>query len=229
MPPSRRRFLALAPAAILAACGTSPNPNFYTLVEVPGQVQPGGPTTIQLRRIGLAGYLDRAAIVFSTQSYRLQLASDDRWGEPLGGMLQRVLNQDFTQRLPHCTVFSDGGAITADPAVIVEIDLQRLDGDASGVVILAAEIAVRPGDSHAASATRTLRLTVTPASGATSDYVAALSSALGQLADAVAAMLQPPPPPPPAAAAPVPQPAAASSPATSAPGTSRRRSRNSAR
>jgi uncharacterized lipoprotein YmbA len=227
MPPSRRHFLLLTPVCLLAACGTSPNPNFYTLVEVPGQVQPGGPATIQLRRIGLAGYLDRAAIVFSTQSYRLQLAGDDRWGEPLGSMLQRVLNQDFTQRLPHCTVFSDGGAITADPAVIVEIDLQRLDGDASGVVILAAEIAVRPGDSHAASATRTLRLTVTPASGATSDYVAALSAALGQLADVVAAMLQPPPPSPPATA-PAPQPAA-STPAISAPGTSHRRSRNSAR
>jgi uncharacterized lipoprotein YmbA len=223
MPPSRRRLLALAPAAMLAACGTSPNPNFYTLAEVAGQIQPGGPTTVQLRRIGLAGYLDRASIVFSTQAYRLQLAGDDRWGEPLGSMLQRVLNQDLTQRLPHCTVFSDGGAITADPAVIVEIDIQRLDGDANSVVVLAAEIAVRPGDSHAATATRTLRLSVTPASGTTADFVAALSSALGQLADVVAAMLQPPAPPPPPAAAPVLQPA------KSAPDTSRRRSRNSAR
>jgi uncharacterized lipoprotein YmbA len=192
---SRRALISLGAAALLAACGSSPNPIFFTLSEVPGPTLPGGPRTVQLRRIGLAGYLDRPAIVLSTQEYRVQLAGDDRWSEPLGGLIQRVLSQDLSQRLPACTVFVDGGAITTDPAAVVEVDLQRFDANSTGAVVLAAEIAVRPGDSHIATAVRTLRLNVTPATSSTADFAAALSSALGQLADVVAGMLQPASPP----------------------------------
>lgn len=184
----QRRALLLLPLA-LAAC-TSPNPVLYTLAALPGQALPGGPSTAELRRIGLAGYLDRPGVVRSSQDFRLQFARDDRWGAPLGEMIERVLAEDLTQRLPDCTVYTESGAISADPDRIIEIDMQRFDGDAAGNVVLAAEVAVRPGDSHAALATRTMRFSVTPRSPATGDFVSALSTALGQLADAVAEILR---------------------------------------
>ncbi|MBV9750280.1 MAG: membrane integrity-associated transporter subunit PqiC [Acetobacteraceae bacterium] len=184
----RRALLAGAPLA-LASCA-SPNPTLYTLAAVPGQPLPGGPRSAELRRVGLAGYLDRPAVVRSTDDYRLQLAHDDRWGAPLGEMIERVLDEDLSQRLPDCTVYTESGAISTSPDRIVEIDMQRFDGDARGNVVLAAEVAVRPGDSHTALGTRTVRLSVTPRSPATADFVAALSAALGQLADATADMLR---------------------------------------
>jgi uncharacterized lipoprotein YmbA len=181
------RCLWLGLVLALAACA-SPNPTLYTIAVVPGPVLTGAPHTIQVRRVGLAGYLDRPGIVRSTTDYKLQIANDDRWGEPLGGMLQRVLDQDLAQRLPGSTVYADSGAITTDPDLILEIDVQRFDADSTGVVLISAEASVRQGDRSDRARTRSIRLQVTPASNATADYAAALSRGLGQMADIVAGM-----------------------------------------
>ncbi|MBV9785489.1 MAG: membrane integrity-associated transporter subunit PqiC [Acidisphaera sp.] len=184
-----RRALLLAPFAALAGCA-SPDPILYTLAAVPGQALPGGSGTIELRRIGLADYLDRPTVVRSSDDYRLKLATGDRWGAPLGDMIERTLEEDLTQRLPGTTIYTESGAISTNPDRILEINLQRFDADAGGAVVLAAQAAVRPGDSHNALATRALRFTVAPRSAGTADFVAALSAALGQLADAVADMVR---------------------------------------
>ncbi len=171
----------------LAGCA-SPDPVLFTLAQVSGPPLNGAPHTVQLRRVGLAGYLDRPGIVRATSDYQLNIASDERWGEPLGGMLTRVLDQDLAQRLPGSTVYADSGAISADPDLILEIDMQRFDAGSDGVVVIAAEISARPGDRSDRARTRTVRLSVTPASSSTADYAAALSHGLGQLADTVAAL-----------------------------------------
>ncbi len=67
--------------------------------------------------------------------------------------------------------------------------MQRLDTDASGVLVLLAQVAVRRSDVREAAHAQTLRLTVQPASPATRDLVAAMSEAIGKLADAIAGML----------------------------------------
>jgi uncharacterized lipoprotein YmbA len=183
---ARRTLLALLP---LAACA-SPDPVLFTLIAVPGTPQPGPRQVIALRRIGLAGYLDRPSIVRSAEDYRLSLAQNERWAEPLADMLGRVLAEDLTRRLPGSTVFQDSGSITVDPQRIVELDVQRFDADASGAVVLAGQAAVREEDARGAGRTQTLRFAVTPRSTATADLVAALSTALGEAADAIAAMLR---------------------------------------
>jgi uncharacterized lipoprotein YmbA len=181
------RGLRILGLLLLAGC-VSPNPVLYTLAVVPGPVRAGAPHAIQVRRIGLAGYLDRPGIVRSTADYKLYIATDDRWGEPFGGLLVRVLDQDLSQRLPGSAIFADSGAISADPDLIVEIDVQRFDADSTGVVVLSAQVAVRPGDRGDRAQTRPIRLQVTPSSTSTADYVAALSQALGQMADIIASM-----------------------------------------
>jgi uncharacterized protein len=185
-----RRFLLTGLGlAALAGCA-SPNPNYFTVAVVPGRAQPGGPRTVQIRRIGLAGYLDRNTIVRADTGYQLHIDDNQRWGEPPGDMIARVLAQDLTQRLPGSTIFTEAGAITADADTIVEIDVQRFDLDSSGLVVLAAQVAVERERNHNALAARALRFTDHPSSSATADLVAAMSVALGQLADAVADMLR---------------------------------------
>jgi uncharacterized lipoprotein YmbA len=181
------RFLAGLAVLVMAGC-SSPNPVLFTLATIPGTALTGAPHTIQVRRVGLAGYLDRPGIVRATNDYQLSIASDERWGEPLGGMLTRVLDQDLSQRLPGSTVYADSGAISADPDLILEIDVQRFDAGSDGMVVIAAEISARPGDRSDRAVTRSVRLTVTPQSSATTDYAAALSRGLGQLADIVAGL-----------------------------------------
>jgi uncharacterized lipoprotein YmbA len=182
----RRALLALPLAA--AACA-SPEPAYYTLAPRPGTAQPGGPRLVELRRIGIAGYLDRPEIVRNSADYRLSLGAGERWGEPLGALVARVLAENLNTRLPGSSVFTSSGAISADPDATIELDLQRFDADASGQAVLLAQVAVTRGRTRKADA-RTVRLVVSPTGSATVDLVAALSTALGQLADQIAPMLR---------------------------------------
>jgi uncharacterized protein len=153
-----------------------------------GGRQPGAPASVELREIGLARYLERSQIVRSSEGYRLDVLSNEWWGEPLGAMLSRVLVQELAQRLPGSTVFGETGAITINPAATVAVNIQRLDGDATGAAVLIAQIEV----SGSSTGTRDVHLTVAATAPGTAGLVEALSQAIAQLADTIAAMLRGP-------------------------------------
>jgi uncharacterized lipoprotein YmbA len=181
------RLAALAVAGVLTAC-SSPSPVLYTIAPVQGPVQPGGPKVIVLQQISTAHYLERSQIVRSSENYRLDVMSNDWWGEPLSAMLSRVLTEELGQRLPQSTVIGETGAVSASPDATVELNMQRLDEDASGNVVLQGQASVsfkgRPGP-----VLRSFRFVVTPPAPDIQGEVTAISTALGQLADGLAAML----------------------------------------
>lgn len=183
------RLVAFAVLLLVAACAPSPNPELYTLAAVPGPVTQLQLRGLEVRRIGLAGYLDRPEIVRSSAAFRLKLADNQRWGEPLGGMLDRVFAEDLVERLPQTAVFAESGAISTQPDLVLEVDVQRFDADADGTLVLVAQVAVRPENVGHAAEARTLRLTAAPAGASVRDQVAAMSRALGDLADRVVAMI----------------------------------------
>ncbi len=185
----RRGLLGLALAGAAAACA-SPDVAYYTLAAVPGAPRRGAPAQVELRRPGLAGYLDRPEIVRSNSPYSLRVVGLERWGEPLGDLIARILAEDLNNRLPGSSVFTSAGSITAEADATVEMDIQRFDADPSGQVVLLAQVAVSRGRGRASAATRVVRLLVQPSGPGTPNLVAAMSAALGQLADALAAMLQ---------------------------------------
>src|SRR5438270_12750475 len=135
------RLGILALAAALTAC-SPPSPVLYTIAPVPGRMQsgapPAGPKVIALQQISTARFLERSEIVRSSENYRLDVMSNDWWGEPLGAMLSRVLIEELSQRLPHSTVIGESGAVTASPDAMIELNVQRLDEDASGNLVLQA-------------------------------------------------------------------------------------------
>jgi uncharacterized lipoprotein YmbA len=181
-----RRF-GLALAAALTAC-SSPTPVLYTIAAAPGATQAGAPRVIALQQISMARYLERSQIVRSSVNYRLDVMSNDWWGEPLGAMLSRVLIEELSGRLPQSTVLGESGAVTASPDATIELNVQRLDEDASGQLVLQAQASVsfkgRPGP-----ALRNFRFVVTPSTGDVQGEVSAISTAVGQLADGLAALL----------------------------------------
>jgi hypothetical protein len=182
----RRRVLWLL-AGLPAACA-SPNPALYTLAIVPGSTHPTAPPRIELREIALARYLERSQIVRSSEDFRLDVLGNDWWGEPVDAMLSRVLVQELSQRLPSSTVFSENGAITATPDATVELNIQRMDEDRSGALLLMAQVAV----TGRVTITRDVRFSVPPPSPGTPGLVSAISTAVGELADAIAALLASP-------------------------------------
>ena len=183
------RRAALLALLALASCA-SPDPAIYTLRAVPGPTQAGGPAAVKIARPGLAGYLDRPEIVRDSSVSRLTLNSGERWGEPLGDMIGRVLALDLAERLGGSSVFTEAGTISVDPSATVELDIQRFDLDQAGSVIMLVQVAVEQGRSHDPAYTRSIRLVVPPASKGTPDVVAAMSQALGQLADTIASTLR---------------------------------------
>src|SRR5204863_6193866 len=139
------RLGILALAAALTAC-SSPSPVLYTIAPVPGRVQsggpPGGPKVIALQQISTARFLERSEIVRSSENYRLDVMSNDWWGEPLGAMLSRVLIEELSQRLPRSVVLGESGAVSSPADATIELNVRRLDEDAAGNLVLQAQTAV---------------------------------------------------------------------------------------
>jgi uncharacterized lipoprotein YmbA len=179
-------WLALG-AAMLTACG-SPEPVLYTIAPVQGETHAVGARVIVLEQIGLERYMNRSEIVRSSENYRLNVSSNDWWGEPLAAMLSRVLVTELGQRLPQSTVLADSGAISSTPDVTVQLNMQRLDEDATGSVVLQAQAGVQ-FKSQKVPVLRSFHFVVVPPGPGVPGEVAAISTALGQLADGVATML----------------------------------------
>ena len=185
----RRRFASLAVPLLAAACA-SPDPAYYTVATRPGATFPSGPKIVVLKDIGLASYLDRREIVRSSEGYKLDVMSNDWWGESLGGMLGRVLVVELSQRLPASTVYSESGAITVDANATVGVNLQRLDADRAGTLILLAQVAVEFNRPRRL-ASRTFTISKPMPTQGIPGLVAAISDAVGELTDGIAALLQP--------------------------------------
>ena len=99
-------------------------------------------------------------------------------------MLDRVMVENLVRRLPDAAVFAESGAISTRPDLVLEIDIQRLDADADGNMVLLAQVAIRPDGKTATASTRRVALPI--AGGTTQAHVAAMSAALGALADGLA-------------------------------------------
>jgi uncharacterized lipoprotein YmbA len=189
----RRQFGLLAlpvlAAPALQACGSSPEPVLYTLAVRPGPVLTRGPRIVQVRDVGLPGYLDRKEIVRSTDDLKLDVRANAWWGEPLGGMLGRTIVLELSQRLPGSQIYSESGSITMDPYATVGIDFQRFDADKAGTVILLAQVAIQ-FNRPTRTASRNFSISKPVPTADTPGHVAAMSDALGELSDGVATLLQ---------------------------------------
>jgi uncharacterized protein len=180
-------LVAVGSLAVFTAC-SSPNPVLYTIAPAPGTPQTGGPKVVALQQISVARFLERSQIVRSSENYRLDVMSNDWWGEPLGAMLSRVLVEELGQRLPQSTVIGESGAVTAPPDATVELNVQRLDEDASGTLILQAQASVS-FKSRGTPVLRSFRFAVPPPTPGVPGQVTAISTAVGQLADGLTSML----------------------------------------
>ena len=173
--------------AALASC-SSPSPVLYTIAPVSGATQAGGPKVVALQQISMARYLERSQIVRSSENYRLDVMSNDWWGEPLGAMLSRVLIEELGQRLPQSVVIGESGAVTVSPDATIELNMQRLDEDAAGNLILQAQASVSL-KGRKEPVLRSFRFLVTPPAPGIPGDVTAISTAVGQLADGLTSML----------------------------------------
>jgi uncharacterized protein len=182
-----RLAVALCAVFVVASCA-SPDPKLYTIAAIPGSVVSGTPKVIALHGVGVAQYLQRSPIVMSSGDYRVALRANAWWGEPIDAMLGRILVEDLAQRLPQSTVYATTGAVTGSPDATIELEVQRLDLDRDGTLLLIAQASVT-FKNRASPDTRSFRISQPPPSPDVEGQVAAASTALGQVADRIAGML----------------------------------------
>jgi uncharacterized protein len=184
----RLRVVATLCATLVAASCASPDPNLYTIAPLPGSELAGGPKVVALHGVGVARYLLRSQIVQSSEDYRVTVRHNDWWAEPLDAMLTRILAEDLTLRLPRSTIYTSAGAVTGSPEAIVELQLQRLDVDKGGNLLLIAQGSVA-FKNQASPDTRSFRIAQPLPSPGVEGQIAATSTALARVADGIAGML----------------------------------------
>ncbi|HYZ34179.1 MAG TPA: PqiC family protein [Crenalkalicoccus sp.] len=185
MSPGGRRTLLLA--LLGTGCARSPSPTYFTLAPVPGTPRPGGPRGVALRRPGLPAYLDRPEIMRATGPYRLDMVPGAVWAAPFADMVARVLAEDLGQRLPGTGVYTEGSGLGDSAPATLVLDLQRFDADAGGRVTLDAQAGLRTGRGRR---DRGITVDAMARGPTTDDLVAAMSEALGLLADQLATLLR---------------------------------------
>lgn len=186
----------LAALVLIAGCGSSPPTNFYALKPTPpessgvAEVAPGAPILVDAVRI--PPVLDRPEIVRATGSSRVTVSGHDRWAAPVGGMIRTVLAQNLRSRMPASAILSSEDVNGGAPKRDLVVDIQEFQADASDTVVLSADWGLLDNAARAARPHHE-RITVSGAGGDADSQVAAMSRALGELADRIVAAIAAPP------------------------------------
>lgn len=180
----------VATAVMAAGCSSSPPLRYYTLTEVPGTGRLAAPedtVPVRLDRVTIPTELDRSQLVRRVDATRLQIIDGERWAAPLEDTIRRVLSDDLASRLPPSMVANPNEPSLGEKRQSLSVDIAEFYGDASCTVTLRAAWVLKQPDSQSSRGTEEARI---PASGACSGVGAlptAMSQALGQLSDRIAA------------------------------------------
>jgi uncharacterized protein len=181
-------IIALILTMLLAGCGSSPKPSYYTLTsEAPPTAALDVKTSysVAVGPLSLPGALDRPQLTVRVNANQVEIDEFHRWAGPLKQELTRVISENMAQALgmPRVLTNSESGAGNADYRVA--LDVQRFDTTpGSGVVVEVAWTVQRAGGSQKSG-----HLLVQEAATDTKDYdalIAAHSRALGQVSHAIA-------------------------------------------
>jgi uncharacterized lipoprotein YmbA len=141
-----------------------------------------------VRRPSIAGYLDRREIVRAVRGERLDLSGDSNWAEPFDAMIGRVLAAGLALRLPASRVMCDLNSLGVGPEVRIDIEVQRFEHGADGLV-LRALVAVRRGAETTSVKVEAVELEDRSERRDTEATVSAMNALLGKLADHIARTL----------------------------------------
>ena len=185
--------VATVAAMLLHGCASSPPTQYVTLSSVPAEAPPTARPMqamkpVQLTALHIPQELDRPELATQPAPNRIEISETERWAAPLAPLMRLTLARDLETRLPDgAFVFPDSPAPKdARSLVVTVIDL---DLPATGELTLhAAWTLVSRNPEHVEFTQRaTLRAPIQDADAAAK--AAALSHALGDLADRIAASI----------------------------------------
>jgi uncharacterized protein len=118
-----RSTLALAGAALLAGCGSTPPSRYYTL-DVPTSAASPAAAPVAALRVGpvvVPDTIDRAPLVLRRGPNRVEILESDLWAQPLKQEIARVLAAHLGARWPQALVRQDGPVPAGDARLLLEV------------------------------------------------------------------------------------------------------------
>ena len=134
---------------LLAGCGSSAPPRFYTLASRPaGNPPPAGSVagdapTVAVSAVTIPGTLDRPQLVVFLDAQRIELFEEARWAEPLAHGIARTLAEDLQTRLGLAAVAAYPEDASARARYRISVDILHLDVASQGGVTLDAIWTIR--------------------------------------------------------------------------------------
>lgn len=185
-------------ATLAAGCSSSPPLRYYTLTEVPATSRltaTDNTMPVRLDRVTIPPELDRSQLVRRIDATRLQIIDGERWAAPLEDTIRRVLSGDLSARLPPNMVANPNEPPVGEKRQSLSVDITEFYGDATCAVTLRAAWVIKQPDSQSSRGTEEASI---PAGGGCSGAGAlptAMSQALAQLSERIAAAIAHPPGP----------------------------------
>jgi hypothetical protein len=194
------RLLPVAALLVLGGCfGTTPPSKFFVLRASPEAAETrnvgGADGVLGVMPTRVAAYLDRPQMVSFVTENSVNVDEFNRWAEPLGSGVTRVLAQELAELLPSWRVLPQPWDPTMPLRTRLVVEISALGWDAKGEARLDATWALlgRSGEPPVARGRVAMRRPV-PAKGADAG-VEALSGLLTDLARQVADAVRAMPPP----------------------------------
>ncbi len=179
---------------LLAGCAARPEPRIYVL-GTPTEPTPGmrddlARRVIEIRSVRIPDHLDTTDILLRTGTNGLLASDSGIWGERLSVGITQALTAALARRVPTALVVVHP---PARPQIQILVDITALECRASGDCALTAHWSILqsrgdPGASQTLAAAQGSFVTHADGPG-DSGVVAAISAAIGQLADQIAARL----------------------------------------
>ncbi len=130
---SARVWIGVLAATLLAACGSSPKPNMYTLLDGVAAGSGKGPgLSVAVMPAAVPDIVDRPQMVVRQPGNRVQILEQQRWAEPLRQEIPRLVAVDLGRLLESSAVIALPDDVqTLSPAVRLSLDVQRFDASLS--------------------------------------------------------------------------------------------------
>jgi uncharacterized lipoprotein YmbA len=186
--------LAAAALALPGCFGTSPPARFYVLSATPpgpkSVPSPGPEAALGVFPTRVAAYLDRPQMVTFQGENAVALDEYDRWAEPLGSGISRVLAQELATLLPAWRVVPQPWDPTIPLRARLVVDVTTLGWSQKGEVRLEANWAVLESKGEYPLARGRSVLRREAAGKGTDASVAAASALVGEMAREIAAAVR---------------------------------------
>ncbi|GEM_PF-2642293 len=119
--------------ALLAGCSSTPPSEFFLLhplsPKAAAPAEGATPTRIQLESVELPGHLERPVLLSRPSPGRVAFSDFERWGEPLGENIQRVMELNLLNLRQGDTIRRAPLRFKGDPDALVFLDVLDFSQD----------------------------------------------------------------------------------------------------